>query len=78
MDGATWVMRFTDAEWDWLAAQRKLTTNAGKQLNKMMDAIRWLNAVDVSASSMDPFYNWMLAQGIPGGATRIAELRAPV
>jgi hypothetical protein len=78
MDGAAWVMRFTDAEWDWLAAQRKLTTAAGKQLNKMMDAIRWLNAVDVSSPNMDAFYNWMLAQGIPGGQTRIDELREPV
>lgn len=78
LTGAEWVLRFTDNEWDWLNTQRKLTTAAGKQLNKLLDAIRWTNSVDVSAPSMDVFYNWALAQGIPGGQSRIDELRAPV
>jgi hypothetical protein len=78
MSGAEWVMRFTDAEWSWLRVQRAGATAAAKQLDKMMDAIRWLGAVDVSSPSLDDFYGWMLTNGIPGGQARIDELRAPV
>jgi len=79
MDGYEWVARFTDDEWAWLKQQRNVTpaTNASKKLDRLMDAIRWTNSVDVSSSNMDPFYQWLLDNGIPGGQTRIDELRAP-
>jgi len=79
LDGYEWVARFTDNEWAWLKQQRNVApaTNASKKLDRLMDAIRWTNSVDVSSSSMDPFYQWLLDNGIPGGQTRIDELRAP-
>jgi len=78
LTGSEWVMLFTQDEWAWLKTRRNDGTTAGKQLDKMMDAIRWTDSVNVAAESMDPFYDWMLAQGIPGGQTRIDELRAGV
>lgn len=78
LTGTEWVLRFTDAEWRWLKDQRALTTNAGKQLDRFMDAIRWTNSIDVSSPTVDVFYNWLLANGIPGGQARIDVLRAPV
>ena len=73
--GPEWVATFTDDEWAWLKTQRVLTTAAGKGLDKMMDAIRWTNSVDVASENMDVFYNWLLNNSIPGGQTRIDELR---
>jgi hypothetical protein len=80
LTGSQWVMRFTDDEWDWIKTQRKVTpaTAASKELDKMLDAIQFTNSVDVNSANMDPFYNWLLNNGIPGGQTRIDELREPV
>ena len=78
LTGPEWVTTFTDDEWAWLKVQRALTTSSGKQLDKFMDAIRWTNSIDVSSSTVDPFYDWLLTNGIPGGQTRVDELRAGV
>lgn len=80
LTGPEWVSTFTDAEWAWIKEERRVdpSTNASKALDKMMDAIRWTNSVDVSSSTMDPFYTWLLNNGIPGGQTRIDELRAGI
>ena len=75
LTGAEWVSLFTDDEWAWLKTQRQATTAAGKALDKMMDAIRWTDSVNVASPTMDPFYTWLLNQGLPGGQTRIDELR---
>lgn len=75
LSGSDWVGRFTDDEWAWLKSQRQATTPAGKKLDRLMDAIRWTNSVDVSSPTMDPFYQWLLDNGIPGGQARIDELR---
>ena len=76
LSGPEWVTRFTDDEWAWLKAQRAADTNAGRQLDKFMDAIRWTDSIDVSSPNVDPFYTWLLNNGIPGGQARIDELRA--
>lgn len=78
LSGPEWVDRFTDDEWAWIKAQRNQdpATNASKALDKMMDAIRRTNSVDVSSPNMDPFYDWLLNNGIPGGQARIDQLRA--
>jgi hypothetical protein len=75
--GPEWVSLFTDAEWDWIDVQRETTprTNAIKELRRLMDAIRWTDSVNVASPNMDPFYNWLLNNNIPGGQTRIDELR---
>lgn len=78
LDGWQWVSRFTDAEWQFIKSHRSDGTAAGDALDKMLDAIRWTNSVDVSSENMDPFYNWLLNNGLPGGQTRIDELRAGV
>lgn len=78
LTGTEWVLTFTDAEWAWLKTQRALTTAAGKQLDKFMDAIRWTNSIDVASPTVDTFYSWLLTNNIPGGQTRIDELRAGV
>ena len=78
LTGAEWVSTFTDTEWAWLKTQRLLTTATGKQLDKFMDAIRWSDSINVESANVDPFYSWMLNNGIPGGQTRIDELRAGV
>lgn len=77
LSGWEWVERFTDDEWAWLKVQRTADTNAGRQLDRLMDAVRWTASIDVSSTNIDPFYAWLLAQGIPGGQSRIDELRAP-
>ncbi len=74
LDGWEWVGTFTETEWAWLKTQRQTSD----QLDQLMDAIRWTNSVDVSSASMDGFYNWLLANNIPGGQTRIDELRAGI
>lgn len=73
--GPEWVEAFTDVEWKWLKARRNDGTAAGDRLDQMMDAVRWTNSVDVAASTMDEFYTWLLNEGIPGGQTRVDELR---
>jgi hypothetical protein len=77
ISGPAWVERFTDQEWKWLKGQRAIDNAAGNRLDQMMDAIRWTNSIDVSTANMDEFYNWLLAQGIPGGQARIDVLRSP-
>lgn len=77
LSGWEWVERFTDAEWQWLKTRRNDGTSAGDQLDRLLDAIRWTNSIDVLSVNIDPFYAWLLAQGIPGGQSRIDELRAP-
>lgn len=80
MTGPEWVSTFTDDEWDWIDTQRNTEprTPAIKELRRLMDAIRWTNSIDVSAESITPFYDWLLNNGIPGGQTRIDELRQGV
>lgn len=73
--GAEWVEQFTSDEWDWLKTRRDDETTAGKRLDQMMTSIRWLNAVDVASENLSEFYDWLVAQGIPGGQTRVDELR---
>lgn len=69
--GTEWVEEFTDAEWAWLKTKRATSD----RLDQMMDAIRWTNSIDVASPNMDEFYTWLLNNGIPGGQTRIDELR---
>lgn len=78
--GAEWVATFTDNEWDWIDVQRNTAprTTAIKELRKLMDAIRWTDSVNVASTNIDPFYTWLLNNGIPGGQARIDELRAGV
>lgn len=76
--GWEWVDRFTDAEWKWLKTQRAADTPAGRRVDRLLDAIRWTDSVDVSSTNMDPFYQWLLDNSIPGGQTRIDELRAGI
>ena len=78
LTGPEWVEAFTDVEWQWLKTRRNDGTAAGDRLDQMMDAIRWTNSVDVSATEMDEFYTWLLNQGLPGGQTRIDELRSGI
>ena len=78
LSGREWVERFTADEWAWLKSQRVQATTAGKQLDRMLDAILFTNSIDVSSSNLDPFYAWLVAQGLPGGQTRVDELRAGV
>lgn len=79
LPGAVWVDRFTDDEWAWLKAQRVLNTSEGKKLDKLMDAVRWTDSINVAVgSNSDPFYQWLLDNNIPGGQTRIDELREPL
>ena len=77
LSGWEWVDTWTDAEWDWIDVQRNTTprTTAIKELRRLMDAIRWTDSVNVASTNVDPFYNWLLNNGIPGGQTRIDELR---
>lgn len=75
LSGPEWVQRFTDDEWSWMKAKRADGTAGGKQLDKLMDAVRWTNSVDVSSPNMDVFYNSLVANGIPGGQTRVDVLR---
>jgi hypothetical protein len=78
LTGPEWVERFTEVEWKWLKGKRVENNTAGERLDQMMDSIRWLNAVNVGVGGpIDEFYTWLLDQGIPGGQTRIDELRVP-
>ena len=82
LDNWEWRFRFTDAEWDWLVDKRDTTpaTTASKRLTRLMDAIMATASVNVevgAATEMDEFYTWLLNNGIPGGQTRIDELREP-
>lgn len=80
LTGAEWVGRFTDDEWAWLKTRRDDGTAAGKQLDRLMDAVRWTDSIRVepgASAQTDAFYDWLLAEGIPGGQSRIDELRAP-
>lgn len=80
LTSAEWVMFFTDDEWDWIDSKYTTTprTNAIKELRKMRDAIRMTASVDVAHKNMNQFYTWLLNNGIPGGQTRIDELRQGV
>jgi len=75
LTGTEWVELFTDQEWKWLKQKRNEATAAGERLDQMMDAIRWTNSIDTATSQMDEFYAWLVTQGIPGGQTRVDELR---
>lgn len=78
LTGSQWVERFTEVEWKWLKTRRNDGTAAGDRLDQMMDAIRWTNSINVAPGQpIDEFYEWLLNQGLPGGQTRIDELRAP-
>jgi hypothetical protein len=74
LTGPEWVEAFNDTEWAWLKTQRAMVT----RLDQMMDAIRWTDSVNVASPNMDEFYNWLLNNGLPGGQTRIDELRAGI
>lgn len=78
LEGPVWVARFTDQEWQFIKSNRSDGSPAGDNLDRMMDAIRWTNSIDVSSPNMDAFYTWLLNNGLPGGQTRIDELRASV
>ena len=78
LTGPEWVLTFTDAEWAWLKVQRNSGTAAGDQLDRFMDSIRWTDSINVASSSVDPFYDWLLTNGIPGGQGRIDELRSGI
>ena len=78
LTGSEWVLTFTDAEWAWMKVQRTSGTAAGDQLDQFMDAIRWTDSIDVSSTNVDPFYDWLLTNGIPGGQGRIDELRSGI
>jgi len=73
-----WIGLFTDAEWNWVKKERVKETAAGYAMDRMMDRIDKLGEVDVSAPEMDPFYDYLVNNGLPGGQTRIDELRAGV
>ena len=75
LNGMEWVDTFTDTEWAWLKVQRAADTAAGTKLDRLMDAIRWTDSINLQAAQMDNFYTWLSDQGIPGGQTRIDELR---
>ena len=74
LSGAEWVETFTEQEWAWLKVQRATVD----RLDQMMDAIRWLGAVDVGSGNLNEFYDWMVANGLPGGQARADELRQGV
>jgi hypothetical protein len=75
LTGPEWVSTFTDAEWQFIKTHRSDGTPAGDNLDRMMDAIRWTNSIDVASPNIDEFYTWLLNNGLPGGQARIDELR---
>lgn len=72
-----WVDRFSDSERSWLKTQREANTNAGRRLNDLWTAVITSNVIDVSSENLDPFYDWLLSNGLPGGQARVDELRQP-
>ena len=75
LTGKEWVGTFTPTEWQWLKTQR--TTD--DELDLMMDAIRWSETIHVRAGGpLDDFYQWLLDNGLPGGQTRVDELRVGI
>lgn len=70
-----WHMTFTEAEWTWLKAQRALHD----RLDQLMSGIQGAGATNIAVGGpLDEFYDWLLTNGIPGGETRIDELREGV
>lgn len=69
-----WFYLFTEAEWNWIKTKRQTIA----RLDDLLIAIQTAAAVDIIHTNMDEFYAYLLAQGIPGGQTRIDELRQGV
>jgi len=78
LTGWEWVNLWDETEWDFLQTKRKDGTNAGKQLNRLMDAIRWTDSVNVRSDNMNPFYSWILANYPTDPAARVEALRQGV
>lgn len=73
MTGDKWIKTFSSTEWQWLKTQRQTNT----ELDQLLDSIQAMPSITVKVGGpLDDFYDWLLNNGLPGGQTRIDELRA--
>jgi hypothetical protein len=63
LSGPEWVETWTDDEWGSLKTLRVADSSTGRKLDKLMDAIQMTNSVDLEASRMTQFYDYIVLRG---------------